>query len=370
MPNKILIIYPYFTPAEKAGGIVSSLSNMVCNLNNYSFYIYTSCYDLDGSQLNVKVNQWVKYSDTIQIYYSSAEDYRSIKALLDDIVPDKVYINGIYGNKFFLKPIMALKGFKNKVIIAPRGMLHAGALKVKALKKKLYLTVIKTSGLLKRLYWHATDEQEVKDIGKHFRSSKVILAKDTPPLQPDFATLEHSKQKGQLRLVFLSLITEKKNLMFLLELLDNHQDLKVSLDIIGPIKDHPYWEKCQPLIEKNKARVKYVGPVAPKDVVKALLPYDCFILPTLGENFGHVIFEALTAGKPAIISHYTPWSNLSAMQAGFNLSLNKDEWLEQLTKLIELNNDDYQKMAQGTQSYLKDYLKSYTPKADYQLLFG
>ncbi|WP_430817693.1 glycosyltransferase [Carboxylicivirga sp. RSCT41] len=370
MPNKILIIYPYFTPAEKAGGIVSSLGNMVTNLDNYSFYIYTSCYDLDGTHLDVRVNQWVKYSDSIQIYYSSSKDDRSIKVLLDDIVPDKVYINGIYGNKFFLKPIIALKGVKNKLIVAPRGMLHAGALKVKAFKKKLYLSIIKTSGLLKGLQWHATDEQEVKDIGKHFRHSKVILAKDTPPLQPAFATLEHSKQKGQLRLVFLSLITEKKNLMFLLELLDKHQDLKVSLDIIGPIKDLPYWEKCQPLIEKNKARVKYIGQVAPKEVVKALLPYDFFILPTLGENFGHVIFEALTAGKPAIISHYTPWSNLASMQAGFNLSLNEDEWLNQLTNLIEVDNEAYQQMAKGAQSYLVDYLKTYTPKADYQPLFG
>ncbi len=370
MPNKILIIYPYFTPAQKAGGIVSSLTNLVNNLDNYQFYIYTSCYDLDGSQLDVKVNQWINFNDNIQVYYSNTDDTNAIKVVLDEITPDKVYINGIYGSKFFLKPIMALKAMKSKVIIAPRGMLHAGALKVKALKKKVYLTAIRLSGLLKGLHWHATDEQEVKDIQKHFKSAVVTLALDTPPLNPNFAALEHTKRQGRVSLVFLSLITEKKNLLFLLELLDKQQHIKVSLDIIGPIKDHPYWEKCLPLIDKNKERISYKGQVAPKDVIDVLQPYDFFILPTLGENFGHVIFEALTAGKPPIISHFTPWSNLEARQAGFNLNLDENEWLQHLTKLVDLDNEAYQQMAQGAQSYLKDYLKSYSPKADYQPLFG
>ncbi|MBK3517667.1 glycosyltransferase [Carboxylicivirga marina] len=370
MNHKILIIYPYFSPAEKAGGIVSSLCNLVNNLDNYQFYIYTSCYDLDGTQLDVKVNQWINANDNIQVYYSSADDANAIKAVLDEIKPDKIYINGIYGNKFFFKPIMALKGIKSKVIIAPRGMLHAGALKVKALKKKVYLSAIKISGLLKGLHWHATDEQEVKDIQMHFKGADVTLAQDTPPLQPNFANLTHTKQQGQLKLVFLSLITEKKNLLFLLEVMDKHPQLNVSLDVIGPIKDHAYWEKCLPLIEKNKDRIKYVGQVAPKEVVETLLPYDFFILPTLGENFGHVIFEALTAGKPVIISHFTPWSNLEAKQAGFNLDLDEAEWHNQLTKLVDLDNEGYQQMAQGAQSYLKDYLKSYTPKVDYEPLFG
>ena len=37
---------------------------------------------------------------------------------------------------------------------------------------------------------------------------------------------------------------------------------------------------------------------------------DFLILPTKGENFGHVIAESLSASLPVIISQNTPWRNL------------------------------------------------------------
>ena len=175
---------------------------------------------------------------------------------------------------------------------------------------------------LKTIRWHATDAQEVVDIKRQFKACTPILAQDTPPLNPAYATLKHYKTKGQLNLIFLSLITEKKNLLFLLKLIDQNQQLTLHLDIIGPIKDKSYWETCLTLVEKNKTRVRYVGSVATDKVITSLHPYDFFILPTLGENFGHVIFEALTAGKPVITSHFTPWSDLESQQAGFNLERN------------------------------------------------
>lgn len=366
---KILIIYPYFSPAEKAGGIVSSLVNLVRNLDNYQFYVYTSCYDLDGTQHTEEANQWVNIFENTKVYYSNIEDKNHIKTIVNDIAPDCIYINGIYGLKYFLKPLLSLKQLKSKIVIAPRGMLHAGALKVKPLKKKVYLTLLKTSKLTSNIIWHATDEQEVMDIKNQFNKAQVILAKDTPPLKPDFAALTHVKEPNKLKLVFLSLITEKKNLLFLLQLIDSNPNLKVNLDIIGPIKDHSYWEKCLHIIEKNKDRIKYVGQVSPKDVVKTMTPYDFFILPTLGENFGHVIFEALTAGKPVITTYFTPWDNLKNKKAGYNLALEDQKWVNLLSQLTEMDNEQYQQWSNGAQSYLKDYLKTYTPKEDYLPLF-
>jgi glycosyltransferase involved in cell wall biosynthesis len=38
--------------------------------------------------------------------------------------------------------------------------------------------------------------------------------------------------------------------------------------------------------------------------------YDAFVLPTLGENVGHVIAESLSASCPVICSDETPWTDL------------------------------------------------------------
>ena len=48
-------------------------------------------------------------------------------------------------------------------------------------------------------------------------------------------------------------------------------------------------------------------------------------LPTLGENFGHVVPEALAAGCPVLLSDRTPWHDLEQHGAGWTLPLQSPE---------------------------------------------
>ena len=64
-----------------------------------------------------------------------------------------------------------------------------------------------------------------------------------------------------------------------------------------------------------------MGEIANDDAPRVMAGYDLMFMPTLGENFGHAIFEALGAGTPVLISDRTPWRNLEARRAGFDLSL-------------------------------------------------
>jgi glycosyltransferase involved in cell wall biosynthesis len=56
-------------------------------------------------------------------------------------------------------------------------------------------------------------------------------------------------------------------------------------------------------------------------VVDTLSQHDLFFLPTLGENYGHVIVEALQAGLPILISDQTPWRDLKDRGIGLDLAL-------------------------------------------------
>ncbi|ANQ47867.1 glycosyltransferase [Flammeovirga sp. MY04] len=369
MSPKILIIYPYFSPAQKAGGIVSSLNNLVANLNNTELYIYTSAYDLDGSLLEVENNIWQSYNKYTKVYYSNNEDKQKIVTLVKDIQPTTIYINGIYGYKFFLNPLLQLNNYRSKIIIAPRGMLHAGALQVKTTKKRIYLWIIKGLRLLKNLKWHATDLQEQKDITQYFPSARCALIKDTPNTKPNY--LKKNKYKdsqGNLRLVFLSLITEKKNLLFLLNILLKNKTLPITLDIIGPIKDHFYWEKCQARIQQDN-RIQYKGEVAPSEVSKAFNNYDYFVFPTLGENFGHVIFESLIAGTPVITSPHSPWDQLKEFNVGNNIELNEDKWFHVIETLCTEHESDYIEKSNGCSVFSQKYLDTNNPIDEYYKLF-
>ena len=114
-----------------------------------------------------------------------------------------------------------------------------------------------------------------------------------------------------------------KNLDYALRVL---AEVKVSLDfsIYGPQEDKAYWEKCQLLIAKLPANIQvfYKGSVDHQEVVNTLAHYDLFFLPTLGENFGHVIHEALRAGVPILLSDQTPWLDLEKKGVGWSLPLN------------------------------------------------
>ena len=52
----------------------------------------------------------------------------------------------------------------------------------------------------------------------------------------------------------------------------------------------------------------YHGELQPDAVVTTFARYDAFAFPTLGENFGHVIAESLSAGCAVICSDQTPWT--------------------------------------------------------------
>ncbi|MCC7051520.1 MAG: glycosyltransferase, partial [Bacteroidia bacterium] len=53
--------------------------------------------------------------------------------------------------------------------------------------------------------------------------------------------------------------------------------------------------------------------------------YQIFFFPTLHENFGHVISEALIAGCYILLSNHTPWNDLKEFKAGNSISLNDIE---------------------------------------------
>ena len=63
-------------------------------------------------------------------------------------------------------------------------------------------------------------------------------------------------------------------------------------------------------------RVEFKGPIPYTQVFGTLQQYHLFVLPTLGENYGHVIYEALSAGEPVPISDQTPWRKSGKRKSG------------------------------------------------------
>jgi glycosyltransferase involved in cell wall biosynthesis len=85
-------------------------------------------------------------------------------------------------------------------------------------------------------------------------------------------------------------------------------------------------------------RVHFHNLISSKDFKTKTDRYDYFVLPTLGENFGHAIVESLSLGLPVIISNKTPliFKNLNY---SFALDLDiEDQWFRILDKVSVMNN--------------------------------
>src|SRR5690606_2470855 len=98
----------------------------------------------------------------------------------------------------------------------------------------------------------------------------------------------------------------------------------IRFDIYGPIGgDAAYWARCRNLMEQlpQWITVDYRGSVEPPNVSAVLADNDLLLLPTQGENYGHVIMEALSVGTPVLIADTTPWRELVTSGVGWDLPL-------------------------------------------------
>lgn len=369
--NKLLIFYPYFLPAYKAGGPVQSLFNMASLLSkDYQVFVICSAFDLgDKKPLpNILINKWNSFANNIAVFYSSTLHIWSVYRAIKTVKPDTIYINGLFLISFNFWPLILTRNSACKIVVAPRGMLQKGAFAIRSTKKQIYLQLLIWLRLHKNIIWHATDDQERVDIMNRFgMDARVKLAPNIPKPPVKSITLKR-KDSGTLSLVYLSLITEKKNLHLILEALREVNE-SVSFDIWGPITDGKYWNRCQLLMKDQIHKIQYHGVVKPNQVQELLSQYHALILPTSGENFGHAIYESFSVGTPAIISAFTPWGNLEDKRAGITHELSSKSLAHAIREFISLDSGQFAQISSGAYKVACDYYQQHDYQKSYHYLF-
>lgn len=340
----ILVFVRYYLPGYKFGGPIRSIANTVEALGDqFDFRIITT--DRDHGDVNpyanVKINQWQKVGKA-QVYYLSADklNFRSIVKVIKSQPHQIIYLNSFFDFVFSIKVLIAAKLKiidSQNIVLAPRGEFGEAAIVLKSMKKKIYLLLAKLLGLYKKINWHLADEVEFSFLKKYFHvsSNKVNIARDMPNKQKTIVNrVKRHDQPEMLQIVFLSRVSEIKNLDFALNVLSEVK-IPILFSIYGPINEGVYWERCQKIIFSmpENVKVEIKGSVCPDDVHNIMLNYDLFFLPTKSESHGHAIVESLMAGTPVLISDKTPWVNLERMGLGWDFPL------EDKAKFIQVINE-------------------------------
>ncbi len=378
--KKILMFTNWYEPGYKGGGPIQSCRNIVETFKDkFDFFVFTSDRDL-GENIpypGIVTNQWNESSDGVRIWYASPSFPRShnIRMLITGLGPDIVYFNSMFSPRYTLLPLWVLLqiNFAGRTVLAPRGMLHQGAMKQKSIKKNVFLKIFKFMGLHRKIVFHATGEQEQKDIASNIsKNAHVVIAENIPNLDGG-PWKERSKTSNQLNCVFISRIETKKNLHYFLEVLNRTDDsCRINFDIYGEEEDLHYTRRCKEIAAalKPNIQVRFMGPLPHREIFKTIRRYQLFILPTLGENFGHAIFEALSTGCPVLISDQTPWLNLAGQKLGWDIPLrDPDKFLDALRQALYFDQAEYNLWSRNAFQYASDFFKQLDTKTAYLKLF-
>ena len=143
-----------------------------------------------------------------------------------------------------------------------------------------------------------------------------------------------------MKFVFFSRIHPSKNLINLIDIWKNNYFFDdYILDVYGEIQDKNYFDRFKDKIKSSK-NINYKGRIIRKNLNQKLSKYDIFLHPSLSENFGLVILEALSSGLFPVVNKKLDWQTLDKNNLGHSLNFNNIN----LKKLIVKLNKSKQKI--------------------------
>lgn len=209
----------------------------------------------------------------------------------------------------------AARGTACRLVVSPHGTFASRALNRSGLVKKALWPLFVSRATRGVAAFHATAWHEYADIrARGFREPVAILPNgvDVPEALPNV----HGSRR---QLLFLGRIHAIKGIDRLLSawaaLQDRHPDW--DLVLAGPDEAGHLAKMERLAAELRLQRYAFVGPRYGDDKLAAYRAADLYVLPTLSENFGMTIAEALAAGTPVVTTKGAPWESLETERAGW-----------------------------------------------------
>lgn len=351
--KNIICFIDWYTPGYKAGGITTAFVNFVAAMKQYySFYVITrnNDYTEDVPYKDIESNTWVKINENEHVCYVSKDfiNSQNIKKIMKEVPFDFIYINGIYSYWFSLFPAIFSRKHAG-IIINPHGMLSQHAIAVKSFKKDIFIKLANLTGLYKNVTFHVADESEANAVAAQIKTYKAIKIAFQFPRKVNEIVKNISREKLPLilNLLCIARIAPEKNIHYILEIFEKCT-YKVRLDLYGPVYNEEYWQQCKAIINRLPGNiiVNYRGSIESTKVIETIPGYHFMFMPSTGENFGHVILEALQTGTPVIISDRTPWRNLEEKGVGWDIPLDKPEkFVEVIEYCAAMGQEEYNAMS-------------------------
>lgn len=199
--------------------------------------------------------------------------------------------------------------------VSPRGMLSNWCLAHKRWKKRLAYWIYQKRDLQRATFIHATSADEGRDVRRLLGSSRIVEIPNGCEIPPMGTLPAPNPQRVALTLCRLHPV---KQLDLLIQLWARLPTSHWKLKIVGP-GEKSYRDYLVKLARELgvDGRVDILPEVGDVEKWQMLGDASLFILPSLSENFGMSIAEALAAGTPVACTSGTPWGDIVHRNCGW-----------------------------------------------------
>ncbi len=362
MKDSVFVFIYGYLPGTEYGGPVTSIFNFSEHFGDrYDIRIICSNHDANSKEKYKGISDGWNTVGKASVMYLDEKEYSAERftELMRPFPVKLVYLTGVFSYFLNHAAIKAARRLSIPTIIATRGEICKNVLAMKSYKKLPYLYLMRKLGEYKGVRFQATSEEEIQQLAHYLGidKSRVFLLPNIHSKSYKKDRLE--KEAGSARMLYISRIHPKKNLKDVI-IAAQHVTGAMQLDIYGPVEDKQYWKECCEEIEKvpRNVKISYCGPLNMEDAKKTYCNYHAFTFPTLTENYGHVIVEAMLAGCPVILSRgTTPWDDLDD-RGGIVCELHDIPMLTAaLNRIIKADQNRFDGIRERLEAYAQEKLR-------------
>lgn len=233
-------------------------------------------------------------------------------------------------------------------VIWPHGGLDPFDLQKKKYLKKILGPILIRPMLDKSAAIVCTARLEAERIERYGAKSKTkVLPLPINPL-PIVGNRKNFRNKFSLSdndfvFLFLSLLYYKKGLNLLIPAVKKVSTRYPNIKLIIAGSDlGGYEKKVRAGIQKYKLKDRVIMPgfLSGQDKYDAFAGSDCFVLPSMNENFGIAVVEALSAGLPVLISdNVYIWKEIIEEGGGWVCNYSLESLIDSITYILKSPSD-------------------------------
>lgn len=360
--NRNIVYHFLYSLTYNYGGPAYSVPLQCKGVAKHEYKVSVITYKGKPGETEVKVDDsvYVEKVDRESSIINRLKAYNIRKKLNNISLPDLIHLHGVWMPLDYAGYWWAMRNHI-PYVINPRGDLekqrmHNGMWKM--IKKRMALHLYSKKIANNSSCMIATSKQEAEALRYYGITSPIAIIPNGIDIT-GFPNKVEKKIHSKKTVLFLSRINPIKGIEYLVEawsLLPKELTEEWELHIVGNSDPLDYVETIKKKVAKKDLQdnVKILGALTCGDKIDKYLSSDLFILPTLNENFGNVVAEALMCELPVITTKNAPWSGLLEYKCGWWVDLSVENLLKTLEEAMSLDENTLRQMGQRGRKFIID----------------